>query len=46
MVNENRSKYALTPWALEYPALAIAILVIGLNLMSDGIRRVVQKGGS
>jgi peptide/nickel transport system permease protein len=46
MVNENRSKYTLTPWALEYPALAIAILVIGLNLLSDGIRRVVQKGGS
>jgi peptide/nickel transport system permease protein len=46
MVNENRSKYALTPWALEYPALAIAILVIGVNLMSDGIRRVMQKGDS
>jgi peptide/nickel transport system permease protein len=46
MVNENRSKYSLTPWALEYPALAIAILVIGVNLMSDGIRRVVQKGDS
>jgi len=46
MVNENRSKYALTPWALEYPALAIAILVIGVNLMSDGIRRVIQKGDS
>lgn len=46
MVNENRSKYTLTPWALEYPALAISILVIGVNLMSDGIRRVMQKGSS
>ena len=45
MVNENRGGYYhLTPWALEFPALAIAILVIAVNLMSDGVRRVVQKG--
>ena len=44
MVNENRGGlYDLTPWALEYPAAAIAVLVIGVNLMSDGIRRAVQK---
>ena len=47
MVTENRgSFYQLTPWALEFPALAIAILVIAVNLMSDGIRRLVQKGSS
>ncbi len=45
MVNENRGGfYALTPWALEFPALAIALLVIAVNLMSDGIRRALQKG--
>ncbi len=45
MVSENRGGfYQLTPWALEFPALAIAILVIAVNLMSDGIRRAVQKG--
>lgn len=45
MVNENRGGfYQLTPWALEFPTLAIALLVIGVNLMSDGIRRIVQKG--
>ena len=45
MVNENRGGfYHLTPWALEFPALAIAILVIAVNLMSDGIRRLIQKG--
>ncbi len=47
MVNENRGGfYHLTPWALEFPTLAIAILVIAVNLMSDGIRRLVQKGGA
>lgn len=46
MVNENRGAlYDLTPWALNYPALAIAVLVVGVNLMSDGIRRAVQRSG-
>ncbi len=45
MVSENRGGfYQLTPWALDFPALAIAILVIAVNLMSDGIRRAAQKG--
>jgi peptide/nickel transport system permease protein len=44
MVSQNRGGlYALTPWALEYPAAAIAILVVGVNLMSDGVKRVLQK---
>ncbi len=46
MVNENRGGlYSITPWALEYPAAAIALLVIGVNLLSDGIKRAVQKSG-
>lgn len=46
MVNENRGGlYNLTPWALEYPAATIAVLVIGVNLMSDGIKRAIQKSG-
>ena len=45
MVSENRGGfYQLSPWALDFPALAIAILVIAVNLMSDGIRRAAQKG--
>jgi len=45
MVGDNRNTYALIPWALEYPAIAIALLVVGVNLMSDGIKRIVQKSG-
>jgi peptide/nickel transport system permease protein len=46
MVNENRGGlYRIAPWALNYPAAAIAVLVVGVNLMSDGVKRVVQKGG-
>ena len=44
MVNENRGGFfALAPWALESPAIAIAVLVVGVNLMSDGVRRAVQR---
>lgn len=44
MVNENRGgNYLRAPWALNYPALAISILVVSVNLMSDGIKRIIQR---
>ncbi|HEX2906726.1 MAG TPA: ABC transporter permease [Phototrophicaceae bacterium] len=46
MVNEARESYARTPWALWYPAGAIALLVIGVNLMADGLRRIFRYEGS
>ena len=30
------------PWALYFPAGAIAVLVIGVNLMADGLKRLLQ----
>jgi peptide/nickel transport system permease protein len=45
MVNEARDSYARTPWALWFPAGAIAALVIGVNLMADGLRRVFRYEG-
>jgi peptide/nickel transport system permease protein len=46
MVSENSGGlYPLAPWAMEFPAAAIAVLVIGVNLMSDGIKRAIQKSG-
>lgn len=32
-------------WTLVYPAAAIVLLVISVNLMSDGIKRLVQRSG-
>jgi peptide/nickel transport system permease protein len=46
MVNEARASYDLAPWALWYPAAAIALLVISVNLLSDGLRRVFRTEGS
>jgi peptide/nickel transport system permease protein len=42
MVNEARTYTALTPWALYFPAGAIALLVVGVNLAADGLKRTVQ----
>jgi peptide/nickel transport system permease protein len=42
MVNEARRNVSQTPWAMYFPAAAIAALVIGVNLMADGLKRVLQ----
>lgn len=44
MVQEARQNVTQTPWALYFPAAAIALLVIGVNLMADGLKRVLQQG--
>lgn len=46
MVNEAREGYARTPWALWFPVGAIGLLVIGVNLLADGLRRVFRYEGS
>ncbi len=43
MVSDARTWYSIAPWMLEYPAGAIVVLVIAVNLMSDGIRKLVQR---
>jgi peptide/nickel transport system permease protein len=43
MVNEARHNVDQTPWALYFPAGAIALLVIGVNLMADGLKRALQS---
>jgi peptide/nickel transport system permease protein len=45
MVSEARANAAQTPWELWFPAGAIAILVIGVNLLADGLRRIFRYEG-
>lgn len=45
MVKEARSYVDQAPWALYFPAGTIAMAVIGVNLMSDGLKRVLQAEG-
>lgn len=42
MVLEARNDVALAPWSLYFPAGAIALLVVGVNLFADGLRRALQ----
>ncbi len=43
MVSESRNYVSLTPWALYFPAGAISLLVIGVNLLADGLKRALQS---
>jgi peptide/nickel transport system permease protein len=42
MVKESRIYAGQTPWALFFPAAAIAIVVVGVNLMAEGLKRIFQ----
>jgi peptide/nickel transport system permease protein len=39
MVNEAQNNMLIAPWAAIFPSLAIATLVVGVNLLADGIRQ-------
>lgn len=43
MVNEARPHVSQLPWMMFFPAAAIAIVVVGVNLMADGVKKVVQE---
>jgi peptide/nickel transport system permease protein len=54
MVSEGRNFVLLAPWMVLFPAVAIASLVVGANLLADGLSRLlgveaapgrVQAGG-
>lgn len=39
MINENRIALTVQPWAVVLPVIAIAVLTIGTNLVTDGLAR-------
>lgn len=43
MVNEARKNIFSNPWAVIWPSIAIATLVIGLNLFADGLREELTR---
>lgn len=44
MVSEARDSYALAPWTIIFPSAAISLLIIGVSLLSDGLRRLLRPG--
>jgi peptide/nickel transport system permease protein len=48
MINENRLSITVQPWSVLLPILAIGLLTIGTNLITDGIARAaigIDRGG-
>lgn len=43
MISENRHYISLNPWAVALPAVLIAILTIGINLVGDAIARSLGR---
>ena len=43
MVNEARRNIFVNQWAVIWPAATIASLVIGLNLVADGLREEITR---
>lgn len=41
-INEARSFFSRAPWMLLFPALAISLLVVATNLMTDGFRHALD----
>jgi peptide/nickel transport system permease protein len=41
MINENRLGLASNPWPVVVPVLLIAVLTIGMNLVTDAISRKI-----
>lgn len=42
MVKEGRANVTQTPWALYFPAGAIAFLVVSVNLVADALKDIMQ----
>jgi len=45
MVAEARDYVYLTPWSLIFPAAAISLLVVSVNLAADGLGRALRTEG-
>lgn len=45
MVGEARDYFMQARWVLLFPASTIAVLVVGVGFMSDGLRRMLLPGG-
>lgn len=43
MIFENKSGLAVQPWGVLAPVIAIAVLAVGANLISDGLARVMSR---
>ncbi len=45
MLNDARDYWLGAPWALVFPGLSITVLVLGFNLLGDGLRDALDPTG-
>jgi peptide/nickel transport system permease protein len=45
MLNDARDYWLSAPWALVFPGLSITVLVLGFNLLGDGLRDALDPRG-
>ncbi len=45
MLNDARDYWLGAPWALIFPGLSITVLVLGFNLLGDGLRDALDPAG-
>ncbi len=43
MIHENQGGISVQPWAVFAPVLAIALFLVGMNLVRDGVARAVTE---
>ena len=49
MINENRLSITVQPWSVLLPILAVGLLTVGTNLITDGVARAaigIDRGGA
>ena len=42
MLNEGRTYLEIAPWISIFPGIAIFVTVLGLNLLGDGLRDILD----
>jgi peptide/nickel transport system permease protein len=44
MISEARDFMFFTPWVIMVPGMALFVLVLGINLLGDGLRDMATGG--
>jgi len=42
MVSEGRPYLEISPWSTVFPGVAIALVVLGFNLLGDGLQQALN----
>ena len=46
MISEGKNYMFFQPWVIVVPGVALFVLVLGINLLGDGLRDLMGVGGA